>query len=405
MRERRFEGHRGPFTRTARRRLAVLAVLVVLLAGAGLAGGSAVASDVAADGAGAAPATTDGTTTDESAATTTDESNTIEAPPPTTEEPPPSGDPDPVVPPSEEPPAPTATDGSDGGSPPPAGGEDDNEGGSHEAGGDGGPKPVLAPHRHNTKRAAETGEGVGAVIWLHRVLPDPTPPARRLAPSFARRLRAVAARAEVRWSLVLAVLRAHGHEGRVPAGRERLERLVGRIADSRRAVVGRGEPARQIRALQRYNRAVGLRALVTGLEAAKPRLARNVLRDRHVVIYPGGRADIALGRVNVRLIALIRYLRLTFGDVTVTSLVSGHGFYARPGVVSAHIYGLGIDVAALGGVPITGHQEPGGVTEKAVKAILRLPAELQPQQVISLLGLGGPSFPLADHYDHIHVGY
>ena len=24
---------------------------------------------------------------------------------------------------------------------------------------------------------------------------------------------------------------------------------------------------------------------------------------------------------------------------------------------------------------------------------------------ISLLGLGGPSFPLANHYDHIHIGY
>jgi hypothetical protein len=30
---------------------------------------------------------------------------------------------------------------------------------------------------------------------------------------------------------------------------------------------------------------------------------------------------------------------------------------------------------------------------------------LQPKQVISLLGLGGASFPLANHYDHIHVGY
>jgi hypothetical protein len=25
--------------------------------------------------------------------------------------------------------------------------------------------------------------------------------------------------------------------------------------------------------------------------------------------------------------------------------------------------------------------------------------------VISLLGLGGPSFPMANHFDHIHVGY
>jgi hypothetical protein len=40
-----------------------------------------------------------------------------------------------------------------------------------------------------------------------------------------------------------------------------------------------------------------------------------------------------------------------------------------------------------------------------VESILLLPSELQPQQVISLLGLGGPSFPLSDHADHIHVGY
>ena len=69
------------------------------------------------------------------------------------------------------------------------------------------------------------------------------------------------------------------------------------------------------------------------------------------------------------------------------------------------MYGFTRGVAALGGVSIAGHQEPGDVTEKAVEAILLLPAELQPQQVISLLGLGGRSFPLADHYDHIHVGF
>jgi hypothetical protein len=52
-----------------------------------------------------------------------------------------------------------------------------------------------------------------------------------------------------------------------------------------------------------------------------------------------------------------------------------------------------------------GNQAPGGLTERAVRNILLLPMELQPKQVISLLGLGGPSFPLEDHHDHIHVGY
>jgi signal transduction histidine kinase len=34
-----------------------------------------------------------------------------------------------------------------------------------------------------------------------------------------------------------------------------------------------------------------------------------------------------------------------------------------------------------------------------------LPPEVMPQQVISLLGQGGPSFPLANHADHIHIGF
>ena len=79
--------------------------------------------------------------------------------------------------------------------------------------------------------------------------------------------------------------------------------------------------------------------------------------------------------------------------------------FARPGVVSAHIYERAADISALGGTPILGHQEPGGLTEQAVRDLLLLPGEVMPKQVISLLGLGGPSFPLADHYNHIHVGF
>jgi hypothetical protein len=56
-------------------------------------------------------------------------------------------------------------------------------------------------------------------------------------------------------------------------------------------------------------------------------------------------------------------------------------------------------------VSIQGHQQPGGITERTVREILLVPQEVMPRQVISLLGLGGPSFPLADHYNHIHIGY
>ena len=88
-----------------------------------------------------------------------------------------------------------------------------------------------------------------------------------------------------------------------------------------------------------------------------------------------------------------------------SSLVSGHRLYARPGVVSAHIPGHAVDISALGGVPIQGHQEPGGITERAVRDLLLVPSEVMPRQIISLLGMGGASFPLADHYNHIHIGF
>jgi hypothetical protein len=99
------------------------------------------------------------------------------------------------------------------------------------------------------------------------------------------------------------------------------------------------------------------------------------------------------------------YLADTYHSVTASCLISGHRLFARPGVVSAHIYGRAVDIAALDGVSIYGHQEPGGITEQAVRSLLLLPPEMMPAQIISLLGLGGPSFPLANHYDHIHVGY
>jgi hypothetical protein len=151
--------------------------------------------------------------------------------------------------------------------------------------------------------------------------------------------------------------------------------------------------------------ASGLSSLVDGLLSQKADLQDRVLHDQRLSIYPGGRQDVAKGRVDVRVLAVMLYLAEAYHQVTVSCLISGHHLYARPGVVSAHIYGRAVDVAALSGISIFGHQQPGGITEQAVRSILMLPGGMLPAQVISLMGLGGPSFPLANHYDHIHVGY
>ena len=347
--------------------------------------------------------------------TTTVDTPTVPEPTPTVDTPPipPPPAPDPVPAPgggngpspAPEPASPTpdppASSSGSSVEPPTSGGA---AGGA--AGGHGAPDPsVLAP-------PSALGEGY-ATLWLHRALPDPTPPARRLARAYARLLRQTARQTKVDWALLHAVVRARGHDGRIPSSRAALRRLAGELrrtgarADAERAVVrlGGDDFAQRVLALRNYNRAVGLEALVIGLERAKPSLERRLLRDPRVQIYTAGRADLASGRIDVRVIVLIRYLAVSFHQVTVSSLLSGHRLYARPGVVSAHIYGHAVDVSALSGLPIGGNQGIGSVTETAVERILRLPAELQPRQVISLLGFGGPSFALADHFDHIHIGF
>jgi hypothetical protein len=273
------------------------------------------------------------------------------------------------------------------------------------------PGPLRAP----VDREAEADEpNVDATVWLYRALPDPTPPSRRLKPAFARKLKRISARNYVDWELTLAVLRASGERGSVPASAARLNALT-KALHTRKArknpwtavlsLEGRTTFADRTVALMHLYRAMGLKALVKGYDWAKPSLSKRILNDKRISIYPGGRSDIQLGRVNVRVLAQIAYLAEAHGQVTVSCLISGHRLYARPGVISAHIYGLAADISMLSGTSILGHQQPDSVTEQAVRNILLLPAELQPRQVISLIGMGGPSFPLSNHDDHIHIGY
>jgi len=257
-------------------------------------------------------------------------------------------------------------------------------------------------------------EGGAPTVWLNRALPDPTPPAKRLSPEFAKNLQRISGSHGVSWSLVLGVLRAEGARDRVPATVRELYTLARGLsrrgaADSEWSAAlslsGRTGFADRAVALARYNRVVGLKALVDGLEAEKETLGERLLLDPRITMYGGGREDVSDGKIDVRVLVLISYLAESYGEVTVSSLFSGHRKYARPGVVSAHIYGQAVDIASVGKLPIAGHQQPGSVTEKAVRSILMLPVEIQPRQVISLLGLGGASFPLANHDDHIHVGF
>jgi hypothetical protein len=290
----------------------------------------------------------------------------------------------------------------------------------------------AARARNRVRRASPPSPQLAAPLFplvSPRALPEPIPPARRLDRRFARRLERVGERFRVPWQLMLAVRRARGHVGAVPATAHRLRVLARRLVrlgarrNARRAVrrlarevAFRGEPekpravrrhtlVRRVVALAHLNRAVGLRGLVKGLKRIRARLGRQVLDSPRLAIYPGGRLDIRSGLTDVRVLVLLRYLASRYSEVTVSSLTNGHSFYTASGNVSAHSFGLAVDIAALNGRPILGNQEPGGLTERALRQIMLLPKRLQPTELISLFALGGPSFALADHADHIHAGY
>ncbi len=137
----------------------------------------------------------------------------------------------------------------------------------------------------------------------------------------------------------------------------------------------------------------------------KPLLEKRVLSDERIELYDCGRDDVRSGQVDRRVLATLAYLAESGLRPTVTSLKCGHGYYTASGNVSHHSSGNAVDIAKINGVPILGHQDPGGITEQSVKSLLRLQGTVAPDQIISLLEMGGQTIAMADHADHIHVGF
>jgi hypothetical protein len=138
---------------------------------------------------------------------------------------------------------------------------------------------------------------------------------------------------------------------------------------------------------------------------SKEALARRVLANPRIDLYPCGRSDIRSGQVDRRVLATLEFLAASGLRPTVTSLKCGHSYYTASGGVSHHSSGNAVDIAKINGIPILGHQGPGSITDFTIRRLLTLQGTVQPDQVISLMEMGGPTIAMADHADHIHVGF
>jgi len=139
---------------------------------------------------------------------------------------------------------------------------------------------------------------------------------------------------------------------------------------------------------------------------SKEELQKRVLADEALDIYQCGREDIATGKIDRRVLAVLEYLVSKGYKLTITSLECGHSLMTSSGYVSEHSTGDAVDIAVIDGVPVTGHQGPGTLTDQLIRDVLQLQGTMHPHQVISLEDLPGEtSFALPDHYDHVHIGY
>jgi murein DD-endopeptidase MepM/ murein hydrolase activator NlpD len=140
---------------------------------------------------------------------------------------------------------------------------------------------------------------------------------------------------------------------------------------------------------------------------SKEALARHVLANSRIDIYSCGRHDIQTGQVDRRVLATLEFLASSGFKPTVTSLKCGHGFMTASGNVSEHTTGTAVDIAAINGTPILGHQGKGSITDLTIQRLLTLQGAMKPHQIISLMTFKGAdnTLALADHDDHIHVGF
>jgi hypothetical protein len=161
-------------------------------------------------------------------------------------------------------------------------------------------------------------------------------------------------------------------------------------------------------------RAIGLNPMVAKssdrtigqlLLMSKEELERYVLSKKSIKIYDGGRRDIAAGQIDRRVLSVIAFLDSEGMHPYISSLMSGHGVLTSSGNVSEHSTGDAVDVAAINGKSMIENNKPGGVMEDAVRKIMTLQGVLEPHQIISMFDIGGATMAMADHNDHIHIGF
>ena len=118
---------------------------------------------------------------------------------------------------------------------------------------------------------------------------------------------------------------------------------------------------------------------------SRAQLERTVLSDPGITINGCARQDVAAGAVDKRVLAVLAFLSRSGLKPTVGTLRCGQSQYTSSGALSPHYRGDAVGITAINGVSLARHQGPGTITDLTIRALLTLPSEFVPHEILSLM--------------------
>jgi membrane-bound lytic murein transglycosylase B len=114
-------------------------------------------------------------------------------------------------------------------------------------------------------------------------------------------------------------------------------------------------------------------------------LERTVLSDPGIAMNACSRHEIASGKIDRRVLAMLAFLSRSGLKPKVGALQCAHG---RPNAFGAAATNS-VDISAINGVSIAGHQGAGSITDLTIRTLLTLPPEFVPHAITSLMRYPG----------------
>ncbi len=138
---------------------------------------------------------------------------------------------------------------------------------------------------------------------------------------------------------------------------------------------------------------------------SKNELQSAVLGDPEIKLGVCDREQVVAGKVGRRTLALLVFLSRSGLKPTVGELRCGRPVYTAKGLTTSFPPAGTVDIAAINGIPIAGHQGAGTITDIAIRTLLTIPSQFAPKRIVSLMRYpGAPStIAAADYSNYIKI--